>query len=128
MSAMHRLLAAAAVASALLAGCAHSPVGPDYAAPASLSAAQAASAGTFQSASGHAAETALPPHWWRLYNDRQLDALVTQALEHNTDLRQAVASLERDKALEAEVLGNERPTAAVSSGPGFGHASGLSLL
>jgi len=90
MSAAYRLLAATAAASALVAGCAHSPVGPDYAAPASLSAAQAASAATFQSAGGYAAETTLPPHWWRLYNDRQLEALVTQALEHNTDLRQAV--------------------------------------
>ncbi|MGO4392757.1 efflux transporter outer membrane subunit [Variovorax sp. M-6] len=127
MSAMHRLLGVA-TASALLAGCAHSPVGPDYVAPPSLSPAQAASAGTFQSVSRNAAETALPPHWWRLYNDRQLDALVTQALEHNTDLRQAVANLERDKALEAEVHGHERPTVAVSGGPGFGKVSGLSLL
>ena len=127
MSTMYRLLAAAA-ASALLAGCAHAPVGADYAAPALLSPAQAASAGAFQSARGEAADTALPPHWWRLYNDRQLDALVTQALEHNTDLRQAVANLERDKALERELRGSERPTLAVNGSPGIGHASGLSLL
>ncbi len=87
-----------------------------------------ASAGTFQSAGGNAADTTLPPHWWRLYNDRQLDALVLQALEHNTDLRQAVANLERDRALEAEVHGYKRPTVAVSGGPGVGHVSGLSLL
>lgn len=125
---MYRLFGAAAAAIALLAGCAHPPVGPDYAAPAPLSAAQAASEGAFQSGSGHATDAALPPHWWRLYDDRQLDALVTQALEHNTDLRQAVANLERDKALEAEVHGNERPTVALSGGPGFGHVSGLTLL
>lgn len=125
---MYRLLAVAVAASVLLGGCAHPPVGPDYVAPASLSPAQVASEGAFQSASGDATEATLPPHWWRLYNDRQLDALVTQALEHNTDLRQAVANLERDKALEAEVRGNEKPTAAVSGGPGFGHLSGLSLL
>ena len=125
---MYRLLAVAAAASSLLAGCAQSPVGPDYVSPAPLSSAQAASADAFQSAGGYAAETALPPHWWRLYNDRQLDALVMRAFEHNTDLRQAVANLERDKALEAEVHGIERPTVAVSGGPGFGHVSGLSLL
>ncbi len=125
---MYRLLAAAAAVSALLTGCAYSPVGPDYVAPAALSPEQVASEGGFQSASGYATEATLPLHWWRLYNDRQLDRLVTQALEHNTDLRQAVANLEHDKALEAQVLGNESPTAAVSGGPGFGHASGLSLL
>lgn len=128
MNVMYRLLVAATAASALLAGCANPPVGPDYVAPAPLSFAQAASAGTFQSAGGYGAETTLPPHWWRLYNDRQLDALVTQALEHNTDLRQAVANLERDQALEAELHGSERPAVTVSGGPGFGHVSGLSLL
>lgn len=125
---MYRLLITAAAAGALLAGCAHPPVGPDYVPPAPLSLAQSPSAGTFRSAGGDAADTTLPPHWWRLYDDRQLDALVTQALEHNTDLRQAVANLERDQALAAEVRGQERPTVAASGGPGFGHVSGLSLL
>lgn len=125
---MYRILVVAVAASALLGACAHRPVGPDYVAPAPLSPAQVASEGAFQSAGGDATEAALPPHWWRLYNDPQLDALVTQALEHNTDLRQAVANVERDKALEAEVHGNEKPTVAVSGGPGFGHVSGLSLL
>lgn len=125
---MYRLLITAAAAGALLAGCAHPPVGPDYVPPAPLSLAQSPSAGTFRSAGGDAADTTLPPHWWRLYDDRQLDALVTLALEHNTDLRQAVANLERDQALAAEVRGQERPTVAASGGPGFGHVSGLSLL
>jgi outer membrane protein TolC len=128
MNAMSRLLATGAVASALLTGCAHPPVGPDYVPPAPLAFAQPASAGTFRSAGGNAADTALPPHWWRLYDDRQLDALVTQALEHNTDLRQAVANLEHVQALATEVHGNERPTVAASGGPSFGHVSGLSLL
>lgn len=128
MTSMYRLLITAAAAGALLAGCAHPPVGPDYVPPAPLSLAQSPSAGTFRSAGGDAADTTLPPHWWRLYDDRQLDALVTQALEHNTDLRQAVANLERDQALAAEVRGQERPTVAASGGPGFGHVSGLSLL
>ena len=128
MTAVYRLLATAAAASALLAGCAHAPVGPDYLPPAPLSLAQSASAGTFRSAGGDAAGTTLPPQWWRLYDDRQLDALVAQALEHNTDLRQAVATLKRDQALAAEVRGQDRPTVAASGGSGFGHVSGLSLL
>ena len=119
MNAMSRLLAAAA-ASALLAGCAHAPVGPNYVPPAPLSFAQAASAGTFRSAGGNVADTTPSPHWWRLYDDRQLDALVTQALEHNTDLRQAAANLERDQALAAEVHGHEKPTLTASGGPASG--------
>ncbi|QNK69270.1 efflux transporter outer membrane subunit [Variovorax sp. PAMC26660] len=128
MSPLHRLLAVGTAAGALLAGCAHSPVGPDYVAPAPLSAAQATSAGPFQSGSGAAADTALPPNWWQLYQDPRLDALVAQAFEHNTDLRQAVANFERDQALQAEVRGSQKPTVGLSGGPGFGHVSGLTLV
>jgi len=124
----YRLLAAAVAANTLLAGCAYSPVGPNYAGPASHSAVLGTSAVALQAAGGHIAETPLPPHWWRLYNDPQLDALVTQALKHNTDLRQALANLDRDKAIEAELQASERPTVTVSGGSGFGHVSGLSLL
>ncbi len=127
MSRLHRCLIAAA-AAACLAGCAHSPVGPDYVAPAALSPVQAASAGPFLSAEGNAADAALPPNWWHLYQDPQLDALIARAFAHNADLRQAIANFERDQALEAEVRGPERPTLALSGGPGFGHVSGLTLV
>ena len=127
MSRLHRLLAAAAAAT-LLAGCAHSPVGPDHVAPATLSPAQAASAGPFLSAAGNATDADLPPSWWHLYQDPLLDALVDQAFAHNTDLRQAIASFEREQALEAEVRGSQRPTVALNGGPGFGHVSGLTLV
>ena len=127
MTRLHRHLATVA-AGALLAGCAHSPIGPDYVAPAALSPAQAASAGPFLSAGGNATDAALPPNWWHLYEDPQLDALVARALAHNADLRQAMASLERDQALAAEVRGPQRPTLALNGGPGFGHVSGLTLV
>eukprot|EP01035_Chromulina_nebulosa_P061900 gene61900-84655_t len=41
---------------------------------------------------------------------RLLDRLVAQALAHNTDLRQAVANLERERAIEDEVAGARYPT------------------
>jgi outer membrane protein TolC len=65
------------------------------------------------------------PRWWRLYRDPLLDRLVTQALAHNTDLRQAVANLERDA-----VRSRWRAPSplGVSGGPSFGHVSGLSML
>jgi len=121
-------IAIAAAAIVVMAGCARMPVGPDYAAPEPLSSMQTASAGPFQSGAGVAADIALPLDWWRLYQEPQLDALVEEAFKHNTDLRQSVANLERDQALEAEVHGAERPTVTANGGPGFGHASGLALL
>lgn len=116
-------MASLAVAAGL-AACA--AVGPDYKQPSEALASQPSAAKPFAEAPANAAP--LPPHWWRLYHDPLLDKLVTQALAHNTDLRQAVANLERERAIESEVAGAERPTLGVSGGPSFGHVSGLSLL
>lgn len=133
-----RLLGPLAAAAAL-AACGTAPVGPDYQVPADAVARQSAAAQPFigagageAAADGAAAavfdSAPLPDHWWRLYHDTRLDALVQQALEHNTDLRQAMANLERAQALEDEASGATRPSVAVNGGPSFGHASGLSVL
>lgn len=133
-----RLLGPLAAAAAL-AACGTAPVGPDYQVPADAVARQSAAAQPFigagageAAADGAAAavfdSAPLPDHWWRLYHDTRLDALVQQALEHNTDLRQAMANLERAQALEDEASGAARPSVAVNGGPSFGHASGLSVL
>ncbi|WP_170217252.1 efflux transporter outer membrane subunit [Variovorax gossypii] len=124
-----RVLAlATAAVCALLAGCAHGPVGPDYVAPAALTAAQSASAGPFLSGGAAASDATMPVHWWRLFDDPQLDGLIAQALAHNTDLRQALATFERAVALEAEAHGSEQPSVTLQGGPSFGHVSGLSVL
>jgi len=116
-------MASLAVAAGL-AACA--AVGPDYHQPSEALASQPAAGKPFAEAPAHAAP--LPAHWWRLYHDPLLDRLVTQALAHNTDLRQAVANLERERAIETEVAGAKYPTIGVNGGPSFGHVSGLSLL
>ena len=70
-------------------------VGPDYVAPPPRS----ASSGPFLSANRAAfTPTPLPADWWRLYNDPVLDALVEDALVANTDVRQALAHIERARA------------------------------
>ena len=81
---MRRLVSVAALA--LLAGCA--TAGPDYRPPAHSAATEPAATGAFTS--GHDAAFAnepLPDHWWRLYDDPRLDALIEQALSANADLR-----------------------------------------
>ncbi|MGJ7583201.1 TolC family protein, partial [Variovorax sp. RHLX14] len=116
-------LASLAVAAGL-AACA--AVGPDYKQPPEALASQPAAGKPFAEAPANAAP--LPAHWWRLYHDPLLDKLVEQALAHNTDLRQAVANLERERAIEDETAGAKYPTIGVNGGPSFGHVSGLSLL
>ncbi|GAA0768245.1 TolC family protein [Ideonella azotifigens] len=118
--------------SALLAACSHTPVGPDYVLPAQSLAAQPAAAAQFNEAAKTAGAsfttTPLPPHWWRLYDDARLDELVQRALAHNTDLRQATANLEKVQAQADEAGAARGVSAALSGGPSFGHASGLSYL
>lgn len=104
-------------------------VGPDYHQPPEAVASQAAAGAPFAESKGPAFSSApLPPHWWRLYNDARLDGLVQQALTHNTDLRQALANLERERAAEEGVAGMQQPKLGIEGGPSFGHVSGASLL
>jgi NodT family efflux transporter outer membrane factor (OMF) lipoprotein len=74
-------------------------VGPDYSVPK-----DAAINAPFANAplDGADAQTvsasAVPTHWWRLYDDPVLDDLVQQAMTSNTDLRVAAANLGRSRA------------------------------
>jgi NodT family efflux transporter outer membrane factor (OMF) lipoprotein len=104
-------------------------LGPDYHLPPEAIASQPKAGAPFAEAKGTPFSSApLPLYWWRLYHDARLDGLVQQALTHNTDLRQALANLERERAAEAGVAGMGRPTIGVEGGPSFGHVSGASLL
>src|ERR1700712_374882 len=69
--------------------------GPDYVAP--LPAPK--SAGPFIGASNPAIAVApVAGNWWRLYDDPVLDGLVADALAANTDIRVAVARLDKARA------------------------------
>ncbi len=99
----------AVTASALtLAACA---AGPDYARPATPSSAAA----PFVSTS--AAVTAASPDddWWHLYQDPVLDSLIADALAANTDIRVAVARLERARASLREVRNDRTPQATLGA-------------
>ena len=72
--------------------------GPDYRYPQGSVATAPAARGDFHSAQGAQFSNApLPDQWWRLYADRQLDALVEEALAANADLKQAQANVERGR-------------------------------
>ena len=127
--------AGALALTAALAACAIAPVGPNYSVPATALVNKPGAGAAFAQAPVAAAGTSapfadapLPAHWWRLYQDPRLDALIEKALAHNTDLRQALANLEKSRAAEVEVSGQKKPTLSVEGGPAFGHVSGISLL
>jgi multidrug efflux system outer membrane protein len=83
--------ALAAIATALLAGCA--AVGPDYQRPAFELPQSYPDA-----PSGQGAGAPLRADWWTLYGDARLDELVATALEKNSDIRLAVARIEEADA------------------------------
>jgi NodT family efflux transporter outer membrane factor (OMF) lipoprotein len=93
-------VAAVALLSAILAGCA---VGPDYQAPAPPSVGTytaepqsptTASAPGNAGAAQHFNPTAdIPAQWWLLFQSPQLDRMVREALDHSPTLTQAIARL-----------------------------------
>jgi NodT family efflux transporter outer membrane factor (OMF) lipoprotein len=101
------------VTSALaLAACA---TGPDYAP-------QPVAAGPFIGAAPSALVSDARPddHWWRLYDDPVLDALVRDALAANTDVRVAVARLARARALLREERGAREPQVGLDGSAQYG--------
>src|SRR5262249_2250921 len=98
--------------------------GPDYARPATASAA----AGSFVAANSPGVEplAPVPDNWWRLYNDPVLDGLIADALAHNTDVRAAVARLARARASLKEVKVDRLPQGGVSASATRGRENGES--
>ena len=94
----------------LLAGCA---VGPTYRAPAPL---PPAALKLRETDVAKVTPSPLPPHWWRLFDDPDLDRLVETALSRNTDLRQAAANLQRARAALSEARAGRFPDLGASAG------------
>lgn len=95
-------------------GCA---AGPDYHRPEP----KAAASGAFVTrAAAFDPAAPLPDQWWKLYDDPALDALVTQALHANTDLRVATANLAKARAALRETKAARLPGTDISGGISYG--------
>jgi NodT family efflux transporter outer membrane factor (OMF) lipoprotein len=98
-----------------LAACA---TGPDYA-PQPVA---ASASGPFIGAAPSALVSEARPadHWWRLYDDPVLDALVRDALAASTDIRVAVARLAKARALLREERGAREPQVGLDGSAQYG--------
>lgn len=116
---MFRNLMTAASALAL-AACA---TGPDHVAPQTPSAA----AGKFVAAQGPAVDPLAPVRadWWKLYDDPVLDQLIADAQAANTDVRVAVARLEKARAALRETRTDRSPRVGVSAGANYGRVPAI---
>jgi len=98
------------VSALTLAACA---VGPTYVAPTPPPTA----AGPFLSANSPALSTApVAENWWRLYRDPVLDDLIADALRSNTDIRVAVARLEKARASLRGARSDRLPQTGINTG------------
>lgn len=110
---------AALLAPLALAACA---VGPDYSRPATPAPAPA-SGGFVTLAPGADPALPLPDDWWRLYDDPALDRLIARAFAANTDLRVAMANLERARAVLGEARAGRLPSTDLSGGATYGNST-----
>jgi len=113
---------AALLAATALSACA---VGPDHVAPTPPPSAEAPFVGV-QSAEVTAG--APVAQWWHLYNDTVLDGLVTDALSANTDLRIALARIERARASLRGSRSDALPSTAIDATGTYGRASESQVL
>jgi NodT family efflux transporter outer membrane factor (OMF) lipoprotein len=94
--------------------------GPDYKAPATPGTAT----GAFIGASSPAVSmNQADDHWWRLYDDPVLDGMVQDALKANTDIRVAVARLEKARARLRGARSDSIPRTTLGAQPTYGRAS-----
>jgi NodT family efflux transporter outer membrane factor (OMF) lipoprotein len=99
----------ASISLLALAGC---TVGPNYNHPPVLPAAEKA----FVGSSATAVTLAEPDaNWWQMYHDPVLDRLIADALAANTDIRVAVAHLERARASLRGARADRLPQTGISS-------------
>lgn len=61
---------------------------------------------------------AVPAHWWRLFDDPELDRLVTASLAANADLRLAYTNLDAARAALRQARAQRLPQAALESSLG----------
>jgi len=115
-----------AAVGAMVAAC---TVGPNYKIPNRALVNVPAAKGPFLGSTDPVlAPAALPPDWWRLYNDSRLDALVHEALNANTNLRVADANLERSQALVREARSLRQPSVAIEASVEYAQLAGEQYL
>ncbi len=124
------LTACAANATALALLLTSCTAGPDYRLPTHAVAATTSANQPFASAHESVfSPEPLPPHWWQLYQDPQLDRYVTEGLAANYDLRAADANLRQATFIVREAEAGRLPTTTLSATAGLSRelASGISL-
>ncbi len=78
------------------------------------------SSGPFLSQSAAVLAAPVAADWWKLYNDPVLDGLIQDALKANTDIRVAVAHLEKARAALSGARSDRLPQGNLGAGATYG--------
>jgi len=70
----------------------------------------------------------VPADWWRLYDDPVLDGLVSDALAANTDVRQAVANIQRARAGLRTARAGRLPQTSIGASGNYERQSEIQAL
>ena len=104
-----------AISALALAACS---VGPNYVPPLPVAGADA----PLITARAPVSDVQTPDQWWKLYDDPVLDGLVADALAANTDIRVAVARLDRARASLRLARSDLLPQTALSASTTYGRS------
>jgi NodT family efflux transporter outer membrane factor (OMF) lipoprotein len=117
-----RSLALVSLSALALSGCA---VGPDYVA---TSPSPASSGPLLAVGNPPVSLSPVPADWWRLYDDPVLDGLVSDALAANTDVRQAVANIQRARAGLRTARAGRLPQTSIGASGNYERQSEIQAL
>lgn len=120
---MTKTLLTLLLASTTLTACA---AGPDYHRPATPGSAAQPFIGSTSPAVDATAKA--DDQWWHLYNDPVLNGLIADALAANTDLRVAVAHLERARADLRGAKSDRLPQTAINASTTYGRVPSYEVL
>lgn len=103
--------------------------GPDYKAPATPATAAAPFIGAASPAANPTVSAAAAQdHWWTLYGDPLLDTLVIDALAANTDIRVAVARIERARSSLRGAKSDRLPQTSLGASETYNRTSAAQSL
>ena len=127
MSMNIKTLVAVFLTATSLSACA---VGPDYVAPTPPgSVGEAGASAPFAGVQSAEVTNAWPDdNWWRLYKDPVLDGLVADALAANTDVRVAVARIEKARANLRGSKADRLPQTGIDASGTYGRVSESQVL
>lgn len=79
--------------------------------------------GDWQALAANTSSAQADAHWWRLYQDPQLDRLVERALQHNLDLQAALAHVDELLALLGQSKARQWPDTRLSWQSTYGRST-----